>query len=261
MVDGKHWLPNSCSCCDNGTVDGVDFSSFPQCLERQEEMIDSWYLIWAPIFLHVESTWKSMLWSLGVHKDSILPNICINFCIRRHVLWAYTLKICFNSNIPLDRQCWFRDRNADITDVTFAIFRKDLLTDMLSPPSPSFLHKVGVCSPPNILNWEIISKNNTSNLGPDYLMETSFESLSMFGFRAFSPSLIRTRFFAIRCLYRKGMLTLIFFIRFALQYSTNPFPLDRWRSQCVVWLASMKTQKLTAKKLSQTRKRRPFTVF
>lgn len=49
-------------------------------------------------------------------------------------------------------------KNIGITDVTLAIVRKDILTTL---PSPSFLHKVGVFSPPTILNWSVISKNNS----------------------------------------------------------------------------------------------------
>lgn len=36
--------------------------------------------------------------------------------------------------------------------------RKDLLTNI---PPPSFLHAVGVWSPPTILNWSVIAKNNS----------------------------------------------------------------------------------------------------
>ncbi|KAL8685464.1 MAG: hypothetical protein Q9218_007743 [Villophora microphyllina] len=49
-------------------------------------------------------------------------------------------------------------KNIGITDVTLVIVRKDLLS---SYPSPSFLHAVGVWSPPTILNWPVIAKNNS----------------------------------------------------------------------------------------------------
>ena len=49
-------------------------------------------------------------------------------------------------------------KNVGITDVTLVIIRKDLLTTM---PSPSFLHAVGVWSPPVVLNWETIFINNS----------------------------------------------------------------------------------------------------
>ncbi|KAI4137269.1 MAG: hypothetical protein L6R39_007376 [Caloplaca ligustica] len=49
-------------------------------------------------------------------------------------------------------------KNIGITDVTLVIVRKDLLS---SYPSSSFLHAVGVWSPPTILNWSVIAKNNS----------------------------------------------------------------------------------------------------
>ncbi|KAL9016613.1 MAG: hypothetical protein Q9185_006056 [Variospora sp. 1 TL-2023] len=49
-------------------------------------------------------------------------------------------------------------KNVGITDVTLVIVRKDLLS--LQPPS-SFLHAVGVWSPPTILSWPVVAKNNS----------------------------------------------------------------------------------------------------
>lgn len=49
-------------------------------------------------------------------------------------------------------------KNIGITDVTLVIIRKDLLTMI---PSSSFLHAIGVWSPPVVLNWPIIAKNNS----------------------------------------------------------------------------------------------------
>ncbi|KAL8995065.1 MAG: hypothetical protein Q9169_005134 [Polycauliona sp. 2 TL-2023] len=49
-------------------------------------------------------------------------------------------------------------KNIGITDVTLLIVRKDILS---TQPPPSFLHAVGVWSPPTILNWSIIAKNNS----------------------------------------------------------------------------------------------------
>ncbi|KAI4114489.1 MAG: hypothetical protein LQ345_004739 [Seirophora villosa] len=49
-------------------------------------------------------------------------------------------------------------KNVGITDVTLVIVRRDLLS---SQPPPSFLHAVGVWSPPTILNWPVIAKNNS----------------------------------------------------------------------------------------------------
>ncbi|KAI4121199.1 MAG: hypothetical protein LQ338_006498 [Usnochroma carphineum] len=49
-------------------------------------------------------------------------------------------------------------KNVGITDVTLVIVRKELLS---SHPSSSFLHAVGVWSPPTILSWPVIAKNNS----------------------------------------------------------------------------------------------------
>ena len=49
-------------------------------------------------------------------------------------------------------------KNIGITDTTIVIVRKDILTTV---PPPSFLHSVGVWSPPVVFNWPVISKNNS----------------------------------------------------------------------------------------------------
>ena len=49
-------------------------------------------------------------------------------------------------------------KNIGITDVTINIVRKDILNCM---PDPQFLHKVGVWSPPVVLNWAIIGKHSS----------------------------------------------------------------------------------------------------
>ncbi|KAL8856814.1 MAG: hypothetical protein Q9178_006651 [Gyalolechia marmorata] len=49
-------------------------------------------------------------------------------------------------------------KNIGITDVTLVIVRKDLLS---TQPSSSFLHSVGVWSPPTIFSWPIVAKNNS----------------------------------------------------------------------------------------------------
>ena len=49
-------------------------------------------------------------------------------------------------------------KNIGITDVTITIVRKDILNSI---PDPTFLHKVGVWSPPVVLNWAVVAKNNS----------------------------------------------------------------------------------------------------
>ena len=46
-------------------------------------------------------------------------------------------------------------KNIGITDTTIVIVRKDILSTM---PTPEFLHRVGVWSPPVVLSWSIIAK-------------------------------------------------------------------------------------------------------
>ncbi|KAL8950919.1 MAG: hypothetical protein Q9222_003068 [Ikaeria aurantiellina] len=49
-------------------------------------------------------------------------------------------------------------KNIGITDVTLVIVRKDILS---CQPPPSFLHAVGIWSPPTVLNWSVLAKNNS----------------------------------------------------------------------------------------------------
>lgn len=49
-------------------------------------------------------------------------------------------------------------KNIGITDITLVILRKDILA---ARPPASFLHAVGVWSPPTILNWSVMAKNNS----------------------------------------------------------------------------------------------------
>ena len=49
-------------------------------------------------------------------------------------------------------------KNIGIADITLAIVRKDLLTEI---PPASFLHAVGVWSPPTVMDWPIIAENNS----------------------------------------------------------------------------------------------------
>lgn len=69
-------------------------------------------------------------------------------------------------------------KNIGITDTTIVIVRKDLLSDI---PDMEFLHKVGVWSPPAILNWAVIAKNgslyNTMPIFSIWVAKTVLESL------------------------------------------------------------------------------------
>ena len=49
-------------------------------------------------------------------------------------------------------------KNIGITDTTIVIVRKDILNTI---PSPTFLHEVGIWSPPVVMNWSVIAKHNS----------------------------------------------------------------------------------------------------
>ncbi|CAD6583922.1 MAG: Phosphoserine transaminase [Alectoria sarmentosa] len=104
--------------CDNETVDGVEFPSFPKSLEPQA----------------------------GEDERLVVADMSSNFISRQVQISDFA--VIFGG----------AQKNIGITDVTLAIVRKDILTTI---PSPSFLHQVGVWSPPTILNWSVISKNNS----------------------------------------------------------------------------------------------------
>ena len=106
--------------CDNETVDGVEFPSFPQSLESQGQD----------------------------HEDErlVVSDMSSNFISRRVDVSKYA--VIFGG----------AQKNIGTAGVTLVIVRKDLLA--LTPPS-SFLHAVGVWSPPTILNWPTIAKNNS----------------------------------------------------------------------------------------------------
>ncbi|MCJ1464733.1 Phosphoserine transaminase [Pseudocyphellaria aurata] len=104
--------------CDNETVDGVEFPSFPKALEPQS----------------------------GGEERLVVADMSSNILSRRIDVSKYG--VIFAG----------AQKNLGITDITLAIVRKDLLTEV---PPASFLHAVGVWSPPTIMNWSIIAKNNS----------------------------------------------------------------------------------------------------
>ncbi|MCJ1299733.1 Phosphoserine transaminase [Hypocenomyce scalaris] len=106
--------------CDNETVDGVEFPSFPQSLESQGQDPED--------------------------ERLVVADMSSNFISRHIDVNKYA--VIFGG----------AQKNIGITDITLVIVRKDLLA--LTPPS-SFLHAVGVWSPPTILKWPTIAKNNS----------------------------------------------------------------------------------------------------
>lgn len=104
--------------CDNETVDGLEFPSFPKSLESRP----------------------------GEVERIVVADMSSNFLSRQVDVSRYG--VIFGG----------AQKNIGITDVTLVIIRKDLLTTV---PSSSFLHAVGVWSPPVVLSFPVIAKNNS----------------------------------------------------------------------------------------------------
>ena len=104
--------------CDNETVDGVEFPSFPIIPEKKS----------------------------GDLERLVVADMSSNFLTRKVDVRKHA--VIFGG----------AQKNIGITDVTITIVRKDILNNM---PDPTFLHKVGVWSPPVVLNWAVVAKNNS----------------------------------------------------------------------------------------------------
>ena len=120
--------------CDNETVDGVEFSGFPE--------------------------------TLGDYERVVVCDMSSNILSRKVDVGKYGV-------IYAGAQ-----KNIGITDTTIVIVRKDLLIDL---PTSDFLHKVGVWSPPVILNWAVIAKTaslyNTMPIFSIWIAKNVLESL------------------------------------------------------------------------------------
>ena len=105
--------------CDNETVDGVEFPTFPSSLstDASEE-----------------------------NECLVVADMSSNILTRKVDVSKYA--VIFGG----------AQKNIGITDITIVIVRKDILTTV---PSPDFLHAVGVWSPPVVMNWSVIAKNNS----------------------------------------------------------------------------------------------------
>ncbi|MCJ1381033.1 Phosphoserine transaminase [Xylographa soralifera] len=106
--------------CDNETVDGVEFPSFPSVLQPTGQDEEDEHLVVADMSSNFLSR------HVDVHKYAVI----------------------FGG----------AQKNIGITDTTIVIIRKSLLATY---PTPSFLHAVGVWSPPVIFHYPTIAKNNS----------------------------------------------------------------------------------------------------
>ena len=127
--------------CDNETVDGVEFPGFPKSLESSNEGKDD--------------------------ERLVVADMSSNFLSRRVDVSKYAVIFVGLAHLFLNYRCvglladtlqGGAQKNIGITDVTLVIVRKDLLATV---PPASFLHAAGIWSPPTILNWPIIAKNNS----------------------------------------------------------------------------------------------------
>jgi phosphoserine aminotransferase len=111
--------------CDNETVDGVEFPSFPACLEAQaEDAVDDD----API---------------------VVADMSSNF-ISRHVDVS-KFAVIFGG----------AQKNIGNAGITITIVKKSLLPPIATPASPEVLRAIGLPVGPVILDWPSIAKENS----------------------------------------------------------------------------------------------------
>ncbi|KAK3951233.1 phosphoserine aminotransferase [Pseudoneurospora amorphoporcata] len=107
--------------CDNETVDGVEFPSFPKILEPKEDGT-------GPI---------------------VVADMSSNILSRRIPVSNYSL-LFFGAQ-----------KNLGSTGIAVAILKKTFLPPTVSQPSPALLRKLALPIPPIVLQYEIIAKNNS----------------------------------------------------------------------------------------------------
>ncbi|KAL9094116.1 MAG: hypothetical protein Q9165_003531 [Trypethelium subeluteriae] len=107
--------------CDNETVDGVEFPSFPACLESQSENDDR----------------------------LVVADMSSNFISRRVDVRKYA--VIFGG----------AQKNIGNTGITIIIVRKSLLPPQSELASPQLLRSLGLSVGPVVLDWPTIAKNNS----------------------------------------------------------------------------------------------------
>ncbi len=127
--------------CDNETVDGVEFAGFPKSLESSIGDKDDERLVVADMSSNILSR------RVDVSKFAVIFVCLISFILLIQHFGSLA-----------DILQGGAQKNIGITDVTLVIVRKDILATV---PSSSFLHALGIWSPPTILNWPVIAKNNS----------------------------------------------------------------------------------------------------
>ncbi|KAJ5279925.1 hypothetical protein N7478_005297 [Penicillium angulare] len=111
--------------CDNETVDGVEFQSFPKSLEAQGQDAEDEHLV--------------------------VADMSSNFISRKIDVSKYA--VIFGG----------AQKNIGVTGITLAIIRKDLLPPQTATPPPALLHRlnIGGLPGPVVLDYATIAKNNS----------------------------------------------------------------------------------------------------
>ncbi|KAJ5127558.1 hypothetical protein N7448_008337 [Penicillium atrosanguineum] len=111
--------------CDNETVDGVEFQSFPKSLEAQGQDEED--------------------------ERLIVADMSSNFISRKVDVSKYA--VIFGG----------AQKNIGVTGITIAIVRKDLLPPQTATPPPALLHRlnIGGLPGPVVLDYATIAKNNS----------------------------------------------------------------------------------------------------
>jgi phosphoserine aminotransferase len=111
--------------CDNETVDGVEFPSFPACLEpHQEDDVDN-------------------------DQTLVVADMSSNFISRKVDVSKYA--VIFGG----------AQKNIGNAGVTIVILRKSLLPPTINVASPDLLRKLGLAVAPVVFDWPTIAKNNS----------------------------------------------------------------------------------------------------
>ncbi|CAI7677876.1 unnamed protein product [Penicillium manginii] len=111
--------------CDNETVDGVEFQSFPKSLEAQGQEEED--------------------------ERLVIADMSSNFISRKVDVSKYA--VIFGG----------AQKNIGVTGITIAIVRKDLLPPQTATPPPALLHRLNIGGLPGsvVLDYATIAKNNS----------------------------------------------------------------------------------------------------
>lgn len=107
--------------CDNETVDGVEFPSFPKALEP-------------------DSDGKGPI---------VVADMSSNILSRKIPVKNFSITF------------FGAQKNLGVTGVTVVVIKKSLLPPQTPQPSPNLLRALGLAIPPTVFTYEVIAKNNS----------------------------------------------------------------------------------------------------